>query len=314
MKRILIAGLLALASLSPSLAQSWTEQRFDPAVGSRWVLQVESNSEDTRPDGTMTMQIRSRADMTIEEKTSEGFRITYTHRDVQIDGSNPAARIMASAFEALQGVVVRGVLDAGGKPARVENLAELQAAMRIVVDRTVATVKEPRLQGVIRQIMSAMLLTDNPAAANIYMSELQGLALGQNTGLQPGEVRRWTESVSNPAGGGSLSSANTLRIAQTDAQSGKVRFALTRSADPESVKELGLNLVKQMGVAIDKPLPPKLVEIMKSMAFSLETETDIDVEHGMTRSLNEQTTMSTTTMGQTMTKRERKTVTLSPAP
>ncbi len=314
MKRILIVGLLALASVSPSLAQSWTEQSFDPAVGSRWVVQVESHSEDTRPNGSQTMQTRTRSEMTIEEKTPEGFRVTYVHRDIQVDGASAASQIMTHAFRAMQDVVVRGVIDSGGKPLRVENLAEVQAAMRVVVERSVAGLDaEQKLQAMIKQIMTAMLMLGNPDAANVYMAELPELALGQNTGLQPGEVRRWTEGVPNPTGGGALTSVNTLRIAQTDVSSGKVRFVLTRDADPEAVKQFGLSLIKQMGVATDKPIPPRLVEAMKSMSFSLETETQIEVEGGMTRLLNESSTMTTTAMGQTMTKRERKTVTVSPA-
>lgn len=311
---LVLCAAAQVQAQSPAQGQAWTERRFDPPPASRWTVQVLQESEDERPGVTHNLRVGSRADLTYETRTASGFRVSFVIRDIDVTGNAPAVQMIEPAFKALKDVVVYGTADASGKPVSVENVAEIQVAMRALVDGTVAGLAgEPRMQSMLRGLMTQMLIVDGERAARVYFSELPQLALGQNTGLRPGETRNWSEETPNPMGGAPMKANISLRIAAADEASGKVRYVMSRSADPEAVKAFGMAVMRQMGAAADKPLPPPLMQMMQTMELSIDSEIAIDVEGGMTRALSELTTTTASVAGQRFVKREKKTITVAPA-
>ena len=315
MKRLLIAGLLALTSTTAALPQSWSERPYDPPAGSRWIVQVDMDTTDTQQDRTQTMQIKARSELTIEGKTADGFRISYALRDITVEGTAPTVNLIGPAFSGLRDIVVRGAADAAGKPVRVDNVAEVQTAMRGVIARTVAGLgQQPRVQAMMQDLMTSMLIVDGQRATEVYFGEVPLLALGQNTGLKPGEVRQASDQVQNPMGGAPLKAEVTIRIDQADAQSGNVRYVRTRNLDPEGVKEFAAGLVRRMGIAGDMEVPPQLLEIIKGITLTMDNRSEVEVEGGATRLIREETKLDVNAAGQRVLKHERKLITVSPAP
>lgn len=71
-----LAATLAVA-LGPTLSPVWAHADgpvYDPPAGSRWIVDTESRSEDIRPEGSTTSLAKTRAELTIEAKTPDGFR------------------------------------------------------------------------------------------------------------------------------------------------------------------------------------------------------------------------------------------------
>ena len=110
-----------------------------------------------------------------------------------------------------------------------------------------------------------MWIADNDNAAKIYLGPLTTLALGQNTGLRPGEIRASDDQIANPLNGVLIKSKTLLHIESADAVTGNVRYVRTRSVDPNSLKEF---LDKFPGVQI---------------TMNSTSRTEIEVENGSTR-------------------------------
>ena len=68
--------------------------------------------------------------MSIDEKTADGFRISYVNRGATVEGTAPMLPIVRSAIKALENVTIHATTDLSGKPVRVANLDEAKTAMR----------------------------------------------------------------------------------------------------------------------------------------------------------------------------------------
>jgi hypothetical protein len=322
MNRVILAGcrrlpgialLCAVVAAAPALAQQWTEPKFEPQVGSAWSVVSMTDSEKNGPNGPLvTQQVRTRTEFTVDEKLPTGFRISYVTREIKIEGNAPGGKIAETAFAAMKDIVIRGRTDATGKPVVVENLDEVKANMRGVIARlSQAYEKNPKVADLMRQILSGLLDVDATRAAETYMDDMSLLAAGQNTGILPGAVKRQDETVESPLGGFIKTSLET-RLESFDAGAGKVRYIRKRAFDPESMKAVTLALTeKMMAAGNGKPLPPAVLEQLKDISFSVENETVISVEGGMTRTIDDRSFTSARLMGQTMRKTEKKTVAVS---
>jgi hypothetical protein len=264
-------------------------------VGSRWILQSTTHTVEIRAkDERSELTINVRSELTIDGKTADGFRVTLVYRDIAVTGDPRNVAIVQPMLSVLKGVVVHARTDARGAPVSVDNLDEARARMQ--------------------QLMAPMLKREGKEAAGAYLDNLPQLAVCQNTGLKPGEVRSTTDNVKSPIGNVTIKSNVTLRIERFDTASGKVRFVRERRLDPESLKTFTLTLFKQFGAAIDKPLPPELLKIMKTIKLSLDEVAEIDVEGGMTRAIHVRSTMLASAMGHTFSKNETRTLTVTAAP
>src|SRR3569832_2796108 len=96
------------------------ERVYDPPVGSRWTVETETRGEEMRPDGTATPVSKARAELTIEQKTADGFRISYVPRGAVIEGSARSVPLRRAYLKLLENVVIRASTDLSGKPLHVD--------------------------------------------------------------------------------------------------------------------------------------------------------------------------------------------------
>lgn len=312
-RMLLAAGVIALTAAAPVRAQPFKELPYNPPVGSQWILRSTTNSLEARSDGKRSeTTIKLRAALTIDSKTADGFRIIYAIRDVAVTGDANKVNFIGPSYEALKGLVFHARVDTRGAPVAIDNLEEIRKGIQAMVDRMMEKVADnPHITAVLRQMMSGMLTLQGPQAAAAYLDTIWQLAVGQGTGLTPGKVRSSTEQVQSPIGNVAIKSKVTFGIGEFDSVRGKIRFVRERSIDPEALKDSTLALIKRLGSA-DKPVPPPLLEVMKSMTVALNEHIDIDVEGGMTRAIHARSTLTVTVKGQPSTKIETKTVTLTP--
>lgn len=310
----LVGALLLLAA--PAVAAEWTEIPYDPPVGSRWIVEAQSNAEESQQATTRTTVIRSRAEMTIEAKTADGFRIAYVTRDISIDGTAPGVRIMQPVLGAFRDVVIRARTDRTGTPVEIENLDEVKASMRNVVAGVIAPFADkPELAEVMKRTFDAVFLVDGKRAAQAYLEELSGLALAQSTGLRPGEERRTSDELPSPLPGRAIKTNGALRIAAADAATGKVRFQRDLTFDPDATKAFALDLARQFLGAVSgaeaSEAAKALDEIARNISLSMQQRSEIEVENGITRTVTTTGTNVVSAAGMTFLKREQKTVTVT---
>jgi len=306
-----IAGALALV---PAAAQTFNERPFDPPVGSRWQIVSQTDSEDTREAGQHREQhVHAVSEFGIEEKLADGFRISSVSRNIAITGNAPGTAIVQTAFGAMKDLVVRVRTDRAGKPLAVENVEEVRSKMRLIVDRMTAALQgNPRVAEVVRTLLNGFMIVDGAEAARLYAGDVSQLAVAQNTGLKPGEVRRQIEQVSNPFGGTPIKSTLAMRIAAFDSAAGTVRYTRTREMDPEAMRAFILEVVHKLAPAANDKITPEMIEMMKRISFEMTSETTFDVAGGMTRSISDRDTTTASLLGHTFKKVETKVLTVTP--
>ncbi len=188
--------------------------------------------------------------------------------------------------------------------------------MREVVARMTAKFADkPAMAEAVTKMMSGMLSVDDKQAAELYVENMPALAIGQQTGLKLGDIRRNVEETPSPFGGGGIVKSNiAFQIVTADAASGKVNYLRTSATDVDSIKDLTLKLSQQLLTAAgDKATADKMEAITKQMDMSMNNRTEIEVDNGMTRRVRDQADIRVSAMGRTFTKREVKTITVTPA-
>src|ERR1700704_216828 len=103
-----VAPLLPLA---PAHAADAVERSYNPPVGSKWIIESETRSADTRPDGPRSSVTKIRAELTIDARTPDGFRVSYVNRGASIEGNDPTAPMLRSAMKALENVPIHATTD-----------------------------------------------------------------------------------------------------------------------------------------------------------------------------------------------------------
>lgn len=316
---IAAATLLAAAGLcaAPTSAQQqpYVEKPYNPPVGSRWLIQSDSKSVEHRAAGEeRNQQTSMRSELTIDEKLADGYRISYVSREIKVSGNTPVARVLGDVFGAMQDVAVRARTDAAGKPVEVENLDEVKAALKQVVEATAAKFQNnPQVGVFVRDMLLRMYDVPAKEAARLYLDDLPQLAVAQNSGLKPGEARRERDDLASPFGGAAVKSEMVTRLESWDDKTGQVTIVRKREIDPESLKQMTLSAARQLAKVGDQnAITPEVLEAMKSVTYSLVAETRYLVEHGATRTMSEREITTASAMGQTLRKEQDKTVTVTP--
>jgi hypothetical protein len=316
--RVCAAAIAALISLhaAQGLAADAAEPPYDPPVGSRWIILSEANSDEVRPDGPQTSLIKSRAELTIDAKTAEGFQITYVNRGTTVEGNARMLPLVRSSVKALENVPIRATTDLAGKPVRVDNLDEAKAAMRNMAGSLTAQFQDkPQVLALLNQMISGLIEVDAGKAASAYIEDVPTLAKAQNTGMKPGEVRRTSKAANNPLGGGELKSNDTFEMTEADATTGRLKFVDTTSYDAASMKDFLQSLGKRVAAASGDSIKPEQIDsLLGSMVFSLDERTEFEVEDGMTRKVSEKSVTVVRALGHNLSKTETKTVTVTRAP
>jgi hypothetical protein len=308
------ACAVALALSAQAFAQGYAARPYDPPVGSRWQIVTQTDSREDREATRRDQHVAMSAELTIEQKLPDGFRIAYVNRGIEVSGNAPGTEIAAAAFQTMKDIVVHARTDRSGKPVAIENLDEIRGKMRTVVDKMVnAFQAKPQLAAVMKDMLNTMLVVDGAEAARLYIEDVPALASVQNTGLKPGEERQSTEEVSNPLGG-TLRSVVTTKLTSFDAAKGTALYRRSRSLDKDALQAFVLAMVRKLQPAADGQITPQMVEAMKQIVFTMTSESVFTVEDGMTRGIVENSTIEVSLAGHTFTKAEKKTVAVTPLP
>lgn len=310
MLKFITAAALALLS-SGALAQTYTERPYNPPAGSKWQIVADTTTAENRPGaGNRNERIQTRAELVIDEKLPEGFRVTYTNRSIDVSGNAPSTKLVGDAYSAMRDIPIRGRLDKAGRPVEVENLAEVKTTMRGVVEKIVAKFdSNPKAAALIAQMFRGLLDVEGRDAAAIYLEELPQLAAVQNIGLQPGNVRKDTESNPSPIGNVTFKTILTTRLDSFDDKAGHARFIRKREYDKESLRDAIMDMARKLAaVGDDKTIPPEAIEMIKKVNFTIEGETVYNVDNGMTVWIDDREFTTASVMGTTFTKQQKKTV------
>jgi hypothetical protein len=289
---------------------------YDPAVGSRWIVETESRGEEIRPDGTATSLIRTRAELTIEQKTADGFQISYVQRDATVEGNARSVPLRRAYMDVLENVAIRASTDRSGKPLQIDNLDEAKAAMRDTASGLAEQFdRRPASRGLFDQLMSELVEVDAGSAASVYVEALAALAVAQNTGMKPGEFRQVAKPAENPLGGDALKSTERFELVDADDASARLKFVNVTSIDAASMHDFMQSFARGLLAASGNSVTPaRVTQLVSSMMFSFDKRAEFAVEQGMTRKVSEQSTTVFRGMEQNLTQTDRRTITVTPAP
>jgi hypothetical protein len=306
--RAALPAAMVIAVTAAASAQDWRERAYDPAPGSKWIIErVLTTRETTVENGLTTVKsgtLTIVSELTVEAKTPDGFRVAYRRARSNYDGNHHDPATMRLALAALNNILIRASTDRTGKPQRVDNLEDIRTGVRTMIDRVATAGQSAAYAAQLRGLLGQMTAVDSAQAAQLYLDDVPTLAFGQNTGLRPGEVRRGTEQVPNSVGPAFVKN-NALSIVSADTATGKVRYALTESYDPDSLRAFLTDLGRRAGISASD---------VQKMVISLEKKTELDVEGGMTRRVQSVSTTSNDLMGNRKLTVSHLNVTVRPAP
>jgi len=311
--RALTVMLAVAATLGAARAVA-AEPVYDPPVGSRWMVESEIRGEETRPEGSTTSVVRTRAELTIEEKTADGFRVSWVQRGATVEGNARSVALRRAYAGVLENVVIRVSTDPAGRPLRIENLDEARAAMRHSADAlAVQFAERPAARALFDQLMSELTEVDAGSAASAYVDTLAVLAVAHNTGMKPGEFRWTSKPAENPLGGDALNSNERFELVEGDAA--RRVFVNVTSIDAASMSDFMQSFAKGLLAASGDSVTPARIDLLvKSMLFSFDKRAEFEVEDGMTRKVSEKSTTVFRGMEQNLIQTEARTIAVTRAP
>jgi hypothetical protein len=297
---------------------SWVEQHYDPPIGSRWKMVTQYRRDDIVNGVTTWLTYTITSELTIDARLDDGYRVTYRDLDSSVDGTDDDVAVMRDGTAPLKGIPVEAATDNAGKPVQVDNLAQVQAALRIGIDRVMGASKDTaEKKAVFRQMLEGMLILNAQQAADLYLDDVPSLAEGQNTGMHPGEERRSIETSPNPMGGAPMRSNLMLKLEKADPATGDVVYSKTESYDPASVQDLmaaiAKSLAEKQGGDPDQAAE-KMRELLKSIVMVRDEKTELHVQGGMARRIESDKLTTSSGLGTTLNRHEVKTVTIAPMP
>jgi hypothetical protein len=310
------AALISLYA-GRGFAAETAERPYNPPVGSRWIIENETNTEDVKPEGLQTSLIKTRAELTIEEKTADGFRITYVNRGATAEGNSKMVPLVRASVKAMENVAFRASTDRSGKPVRIDNLDEAKAALRNMASTLTAPFQDkPQVVAVLNQMMARLIEVDASHAAEAYIDDVPALARAQNTGMKLGEIKRSSMAVDNPLGGGGTMKSNlTFELTEADAATGNRKYVNTTSYDGAAMKDFMQSVTKKlMAASGDGTKPEQIDSLVKAMQLSQDERAVFEVEDGMTRKVTEKSVFIIRAFGHNLSKTETRTLTVTRAP
>jgi hypothetical protein len=289
---------------------------YDPPVGSRWIIEFETRGEEMRPEGSTTSLVRMRAELTIEQKTPEGFRVSYVHRAAAVEGNARDLPLQRAYMKMLEDVTIRASTDLAGRPLRIDNPDEARSALRRAADGLAEQFAgRPSERALFDQLTSELIDVDAARAVSIYARDLALLATAQNTGMTQGEFRLASKPVENPLGGDALMSNERFERVEADAATGRLKFVNLSSIEAGSMRDFMQSFARSLLAASGDSVTPARVDLLvSSMLFSLDKRTEFDVADGMTRKVSETSTTVFRGMEQNVTQTEARVITVTPAP
>jgi hypothetical protein len=292
------------------------EPAYDPPVGSRWSIESETRGEEVRPEGSAASLIKMRAELTIEEKTPDGFRVSYVHRGATVEGNARELPLQRGYMKVLENVAIRASTDLAGRPLSIDNLDEVKTAMRSAANGLAEQFAgRPSDGALFDQLTSELIEVDAKRAVSIYLDHLALLAVAQNAGMKQGEFRLASKPVENPLGGDALSSNERFELVEADAATGRLKFVNLTSIDAGSMKDFMQSFARSLLAASGDSITPEKIDwLVSSMAFSLDRRAEFEVVDGLTRKVAEKSTTVFRGMEQNLTQTEARIITVTRAP
>jgi hypothetical protein len=308
---VMAVAAIAMFDVAPAFA---AEPVYDPQVGSRWTVETEARSEEVRPEGTATSLIRTRGELTIEQKTADGFRISYVQRDATVEGNARSVPLSRAYMKVLENIVIRASTDSAGKPLHIDNLDEAKVAMRDAASGlTEQFDRRPATRALFDQLMSELVEVGAENAASVYVDALAVLAVAQNTGMKAGDFKQVTKPAENPLGGDALKS--TERFELVDADAARLKFVSVTSVDAADMNEFMQSFARGLLAASgDSVTPERVRQLVNSMVFSFDKRAEFEVEGGMTRKVAENSRTVFRGLEQNLIQTDMRTITVTPAP
>ncbi len=236
--RGLAVVVLVAMRIVPTHAADWVEPPYNPAVGSRWMIESADRTAETKPDGGERSTIfNGRAEITIDEKTDKGFRISYVARQISVEGTSPHVPVMRIYCKMLENILIRATTDAAGKPIRIDNLDMVKTEMRTAMARLLKSAENsPRELRPLGLMMSDLFTMNAEDAAPFFLEEMVALAKSQNTRMKKGDVLRSTGPADNPLGP-TLQSKTSFTLNDTNVEKRTAIYHEVRALDEGSVKD-----------------------------------------------------------------------------
>ena len=308
----LVVAVMAVFGTARAVA---AETAYDPPAGSRWIVETETRGEETRPEGSTNSLVRTRAELTIEQKTPDGFRVSWVQRGATVEGNARSVSLRRAYASVLENVVIRVSTDLTGKPLRIDNLDEARGEMRRSADALASQFAErPTARALFAQLTSELTEVGAENAPSVYVSPLASLAAAQNTGLKSGEFKQTSKPAENPLGGDALMSNERFELVEADAN-GRLTFVNVTSIDAASMNDFMQSFARSLLAASgDSVTPARVNWLVQSMVFSFDKRADFKVEDGMTRKVSETSTTVFRGMEQNLIQTEARTIAVTRAP
>jgi hypothetical protein len=308
---VIVAALTMFGAASAFAA----ELGYDPPVGSRWIVESETRNEEVRPEGSAASLTRMRTEVTIEERTADGFRVSCVQRGATVEGNARDLPLQRAYMKVLENVAIRASTDLAGRPLRIDNLDEARAAMRSAANGLAGQFDgKPAARALFDELMSELIEVDAGRAASVYLGHLAQLAIAQNTGMKQGEFRLASKPAENPLGGDALMANERFELAEADAATGRLKFVNVTSIEPGSMKDFMQDFARSLLAASGDSVTPEKVEaLVSSMVFSLDKRTEFDVANGMTQKVAEKSKTVFRGMEQNLTQTEVRVITVTRA-
>ncbi len=160
----------------------------------------------------------------------------------------------------------------------------MKAALKNAVNSEPATTANPQTIAKVHDYAERMVAVDDKKAAELFLDDLPTLAAAQNTGLKPGDIHKATVPVVN-ALGTSMTKTMLLSIGDADPATGKARYLMTETYDPDSMKAIVSETSRELNPTT---VSAGLVDqAMQSAVVSAVMRAELYVDGGMTRELRE---------------------------
>lgn len=195
--RALAAIVAGLATFGGARAVA-AEVLYDPPTGSRWIVETELRGEEIRPEGSTTSLVKTRAELTVEAKTADGFRMSWVQRGGSVEGNARSVALQRAYAGVLDNLVIRVSTDLSGKPLRIDNLDETKAAMRRAADALApqfdAAAMSAFMQSFARSLLAASGDSVTPERVNLLVQSMTfSFDKRAEFGVEDGMTRRVSE-------------------------------------------------------------------------------------------------------------------------
>lgn len=304
------ASLLAFVSAAQA---EWVQPAFNPPVGSRWIIDKQRTEESTQEQGDQKVSDKisrtQKAEITYEAKIPSGYRVRYVNRGIQITGTSEKANSLRLIMPLKENVELVASTDENGVPVKVENVEDVRKAVNAAVDRLSAG-KSPEFAATMRRVLSEMLNTDEKAAVGM-LEDIPLLAVVQNAGLKPGEIRRSTYSEASGIGS-TLQDSREMSLLKTNAETNSATVLVVDTVNPASIHAMLLEIVRRSSKPGEDTSERE--KVMNAMVMSIVNRYEIDMVDGMSRAMRHVSLTSRKVGDYLALSKDTEQITLTPAP